>query len=67
MISDALYSHIYPLRTKMTATKQIPISHVGSTDKSKLEEFPVDKALSKICSNDKDGSKGIIVNGHFME
>ena len=42
MRADALNLHIYPVRTEMTATKQIPNSHVCSTDKSKLKEFLVD-------------------------
>ena len=46
----------------MTATKQIPISHVFSTDKRKLEEFLFDKTLSQVYSTEQDKSKGIIVN-----
>ena len=34
MRSDALNSHIYPVRTEITATKHIPISHVCSNDKN---------------------------------
>ena len=60
MIYDALNSHGYPVRTEMTATKQIPASRVCSMDQSELIEFPVDENLSKICSTDEDESKGII-------
>ena len=28
MIADALNSHVYPVRTEMTTTKQIPTSHI---------------------------------------
>ena len=62
MRADALKLHVYPVRTEMTATKQIPILHVFSTYKSKLKEFLVDKTLSQICSMDEDESKGIIVD-----
>ena len=62
IIADVLNSHVYPVRTKMTATKQIPTLHVSSTDNRKLKEFLVDKTLSQICSTDEDESKGIIVN-----
>ena len=34
MRSDVLNSHVFPVRTKMTVTKQIPALHVCSTDKS---------------------------------
>ena len=51
----------------MTATKQIPTSHVFSTDESELKEFPVNKILSQRCSIDEDKSKGIIVNEFSTE
>ena len=60
MRADALNYHVYPVRTEMTATKQIPTSHVCSTEESKLKEFLVDKFLSQIYSTDEDKSKGII-------
>ena len=59
----ALNSHCYPVRTEITATKQIPTTQVCSTDESKLKEFPVDEALLQICSTDEEKSKGIVVNG----
>ena len=46
----------------MTATKQIPISHVCFTDESHLKYFLVNKTLSQICSTDEDESKCIIVD-----
>ena len=62
MIADALNLHIYPVRTEMTAIKNIPISHVCSTDESELKEFLFNKTISQICSTDKEESKGTIVN-----
>ena len=50
----------------ITATKQIPTSHVCSTDERKLKEFPVNKKLSQICSRDEDESKGIIINDNLL-
>ena len=41
MRSDTLNLNGYPVRTETTATKQIPISHVCSTDNSDLKDFPV--------------------------
>ena len=62
MIDDALNSHVYPVRTEITATKQIPTSHVCYTDENELKEFLVDEILSQICSTDEDKSTGIIAN-----
>ena len=44
--ANPLNSHVYPVRTEMTATKHIPTSHICSTDKSKLKEFPSGETLS---------------------
>ena len=62
MRTDALNLENYPVRMEMTSTKQIPTSHIFSTNESELKEFLVDKNLSQICSMDKDESRGIIVN-----
>ena len=35
--ADALNSHVYSLRTEITGTKHIPISHVCSMEECKLE------------------------------
>ena len=58
---DAINSENYPIRTEMTATKQILTSHVCSTDKNELKELLVHKTLSQICSTNEDESKIIIV------
>ena len=65
--ANALKFHIYPVRTEMTATKQIPVLRVCSTDESELEEFLIDKNLSHIYSKDKDKSKGIVVDERSTE
>ena len=57
MRDDTLNSHVYPVRTKMTA----PSTLVCSKDESELQEFLMNENLSQICSTDKDESKGIIV------
>ena len=62
MRSDALNLHIYPVRTEITATKQITTLHVYSSYKSELKEFLVEENLSQICSTNEEKSKGIIVN-----
>ena len=67
MISDALDSHVYPIRTEMTGTKHFPISHIFSTYKSKSEEFLAEENLLQVCSTDEDESRIIIVNESSME
>ena len=67
MRSDALNLHVCPVGTEMTDTKQIPVSDVCSTDKSKLKEFLVHKTISQICSTYKEESKGFIVNERSTE
>ena len=67
MISDALNSENYPVRTKMTGTKQNPASHVCYTDESELKEFLVNETLLRIYYTDKDESKVIIVDKFSTE
>ena len=50
MIDDDFNLHVYPVRTEMTGTKQIPILHVCSMDESKPEEFLSDENVSQVCS-----------------
>ena len=54
MRSDTLNSHIYPVRTEINGTQQVPIAHVYSNDKSELKEFLVDKNLLHIFSTNED-------------
>ena len=58
--ADALKSHFYPVRTEITATKQIPILHVCSIDDKKPETFLVEKNLSQIFSTDEYESKSLL-------
>ena len=67
MRADDLNSEIYPVRTEITAMRQILISHVCSTDERKLKEFLVDKTLPQICSTDEDKWKGIIADECYTE
>ena len=65
--AHVLNLHVYPLRTEMTSTKQIPTSQVCSTDKSKLKELLVDETLLQIFSTNEDESKGTIVDKCSMD
>ena len=67
MRSYDLNSHVYSVRTEMTGTKCIIISHVCSVYKRESEEFPVEETLLQVCSTDKDKSKSIIVDAISME
>ena len=62
VIAYSLNLYGCPVRTGITATKQIPTSHVCSTDKIELKDFPFNETLLRSCSKDKDESKGIIIN-----
>ena len=48
MRADSLNLENYPVRMEMTDTKQIPPSHVCSTDEGELKEFLVDETSSAI-------------------
>ena len=65
MRSDA--PNVYPVRTEMNATKQIPILHLCSMEESELKEFLVYKNLLQVCSTDEDEPKGIIVDESSTE
>ena len=67
MIADALNSRGYPVRTEMTATKQMLSLHICSIDESELKEFLVNETLSQSCSIDKEKSNGIIVNKTLLK
>ena len=67
MRADALDSHVYPVRTEMTGTKQIFILHVWSTNKRESKEFLLDEHLSQVCSTDEDESRGITVDESSAE
>ena len=51
----------------MTATKQIPTSHVCSTDESKLKEFLVDETLLQISSAEESKLKEFPVDENLSQ
>ena len=57
MRADSLKSHGYPLRTEMTATKQIPTSHVFSKDDRELKESPVKKLYRRAVPRTRTNKK----------
>ena len=56
-----------PVRTDITGTKQIIISHVCYADESESEELLADKTLSQVCYIDEDKSKIIICDESSTE
>ena len=54
--------HFDPVRTEMTDTQQIPISHVCDLHKSKSKDIIADENLSQVCYTERNKSEIIIVN-----
>ena len=63
MRADALNSHVYPVRTEMTALSL----HIYSKDEDKWKGIIVHETLSQSCSTDGDESKRIIVNETLLQ
>ena len=67
MIADAFNSHVYPSKTEITATKQIPIFLVCSTGEEESKCIIVHETLSQSCSANEDESKQSIVNETLLQ
>ena len=67
MRADELKLHVDPVRTEMTDTQQIRISHVYDSDKSESKYFLVEKNLSQVYSTDKVESESVIVDESSKE
>ena len=67
MRADALNLRVYPVKTEITGTQQIPTSQIYFTDNNKLEEFLAGKTLLHVYSTDEDESKGIIIDESSTE
>ena len=63
MRDDALNSHIYSVRTEITALSL----HVYSTDEEESKGIIVHETLSHSCYTDEEKSKGIIVNKNLSQ
>ena len=63
MRADDINSHVYPVRTEMTA----PSLHVCSTDEDESKGIIVHKTLSQNCSTDEDESKHSIVKKTLLQ
>ena len=67
IIADTFNSHVYPVRTEMTDTQQIPISHICDSDESKSKGIITDKNLLQVCYTDESKSERVIVNKSSTE
>ena len=59
---DSITSDNEPVRTQMTGTRQILISHNYSMEKRKSKKFLAGKKLPQVCITDKGESESVIVN-----
>ena len=59
---DTFNLHIDPVRTEITGTQQIPISHVCDSDERKSKGIIVDKTILQVCSTEESESLGVIVD-----
>ena len=53
MRADSLNFHVDPLRTVMTGTQHITISHVCSYDDIESKGIIADEKLLQVCSSDE--------------
>ena len=67
MRADAFNSHVGHVRTEMTGTQKLMISHVCDSDKSKSKGIISDKNLSHVCSTEKIESESGIVDEISLE
>ena len=67
MRNDTFNLHIDPVRTEMTSTQRITISHVCSSNDSKTKGIITDENLSQVYSTEKSESEGVFVNESYTE
>ena len=61
MIFYALNWNIDTVRTEITGTQQIPITHICSMDKSKSKELLVDKTYRRYVLQTRTNKKGLLL------
>ena len=67
MRDDSLNPHIDPVRTEITGTEQIPISHICDSDERASKRIIVDENLSQVCSTNEGDPESVIVDENSME
>ena len=65
--ADALNSHVYPVRTEMTDTQQIPISHICDLDESESKGINHRQKLIASMLYGRDQSERFIVDKSSTE
>ena len=61
MRDDAFNYHVDTVRTEVTGTQQIQISHVCDFDRSKSKEILADKNVYQVFSSDEGESESVII------
>ena len=67
MRADAFNFHVEPVRTEMTGTQQIPISHVCDSDERKSKGIIVEKNLLQVCYTDNIKPESVIFDESSTE
>ena len=67
MKADAFNLYIDPVRTEMTDTQHIPISHVCDLYKSESKYILTDEKLLQVRSTDEEESESVIVDESSTE
>ena len=62
MRADAFNFHVEPVRTEMTGTQHINISHVCSSEGRESKGIIADEKLSQFCCTDKSESERVTGN-----
>ena len=63
--ADAFNLNVDPVRTEITGTQQIPISHVCDLGESESNEILADENFPQVCSTDKSEPESVIVNERY--
>ena len=67
MRDDSLNSDVNPVRTEMTCTQHIPISHVCDLDEIKSKDILAEKNLLQVCYTNKGKLERVITDESSTE
>ena len=67
MRADKFNLNVEPVRTKITGTQHILISHVCDLDESESKMTLVVEKSSQFCSTEESESESVIVNESYTE
>ena len=68
MMRDYAFNfNVEPVRTEITGTQQVQISHVCDSDESKSKGIIADETLLQVCSTDNSEPESVIADGSYTE